>query len=427
MNSDQSSTPNPWCRRIGVVLVAALLSLSITGFGHVGPAAAASAPDVTVSDGGAVTPAAPAVTHRLSVGRSGASGGTVIADSVGINCGTVCRAAVATGTSVTLTVTVDSRTRFTGWSGSCRGSSPSCTVTMSQARWVTANFARIPSYTLGVVRAGSGSGVVSGSTAAQPDVSVVNCGSVCRVSLLRGTVVTLTANPAAGSTFTGWSGSCRGSSPSCTVTMSQARWVTANFARIPSYTLGVVRAGSGSGVVSGSTAVQPDVSVVNCGSVCRVSLLRGTVVTLTATASPGSIFGGWSGSCTGTSPTCTVTMSQARNVTARFDDDPQPWQAIPDVDRISAVEVRGATSSYCRYTWTVEMPDGSLASTTFESPRHDNSVEIIGNVRYESFGSTPFTRGSYVILRWWGPVQPFLIDGPVILCTYDVSANLIRD
>src|SRR4030095_5918505 len=40
--------------------------------------------------------------------------------------------------------------------------------------------------------------------------------------------VTLTATPAAGSTFAGWSGACSGTG-SCTVTMSAARSVTATF------------------------------------------------------------------------------------------------------------------------------------------------------------------------------------------------------
>ena len=41
--------------------------------------------------------------------------------------------------------------------------------------------------------------------------------------------VTLTANPAAGHSFTGWGGACSGSAVSCTVTMDQVRNVTATF------------------------------------------------------------------------------------------------------------------------------------------------------------------------------------------------------
>jgi len=44
----------------------------------------------------------------------------------------------------------------------------------------------------------------------------------------------------------------------------------------------------------------------------------GTVVTLTASADPGSIFSGWAGACTGCSD-CQVTMTEAKAVTAAFD------------------------------------------------------------------------------------------------------------
>ena len=36
----------------------------------------------------------------------------------------------------------------------------------------------------------------------------------------------------------------------------------------------------------------------------------------------GSSFGGWSGACTGTSTTCTVSMTQAQSVTATFIEGP---------------------------------------------------------------------------------------------------------
>jgi hypothetical protein len=44
----------------------------------------------------------------------------------------------------------------------------------------------------------------------------------------------------------------------------------------------------------------------------------GTVVTLTATADGNSAFAGWSGACSGASPTCKVTMNSNTSVTATF-------------------------------------------------------------------------------------------------------------
>ena len=56
----------------------------------------------------------------------------------------------------------------------------------------------------------------------------IDCGATCTASYASGTSVTLTATPAAGSAFSGWSGACSGTG-SCQVTMSAARAVTATF------------------------------------------------------------------------------------------------------------------------------------------------------------------------------------------------------
>jgi len=82
--------------------------------------------------------------------------------------------------------------------------------------------AATPSFALTVAKAGTGSGTVTSSPAG------VNCGSDCSESYTSGTNVTLTAAPAAGSTFAGWSGACTGTG-TCAVTMSAARSVTATF------------------------------------------------------------------------------------------------------------------------------------------------------------------------------------------------------
>lgn len=41
-------------------------------------------------------------------------------------------------------------------------------------------------------------------------------------------------------------------------------------------------------------------------------------VTLTASPNSGSVFGGWSGDCSGTNTTCTLTMNSNKSVTAIF-------------------------------------------------------------------------------------------------------------
>jgi hypothetical protein len=78
------------------------------------------------------------------------------------------------------------------------------------------------------------------------------------------------------------------------------------------HNLTVAKDGTGAGTVSSTTPG------IDCGSVCTRSYLDYQSVTLTATAAKGSTFAGWTGSCTGAAPTCTLAMSEARSVTATF-------------------------------------------------------------------------------------------------------------
>ncbi len=259
----------------------------------------------------------------LSVTKSGSGSGTVASSPAGIDCGATCSTTFAAGTSVTLTATPAAGSSFTAWSGSgCSGTS-TCTVVMSEARAVNAEFAVVPpgQFDLAVTKSGTGGGTVTSSPAG------IDCGSDCSESLAAGTSVTLTATPASGSSFIGWSGSgCSGTS-TCTVVMSEARAVSAEFAVVPpgSFNLLVSKSGTGGGTVTSSPAG------IDCGSDCSETLADGTSVTLTATPAAGSSFTAWSGSgCSGTS-TCTVVMSEARAVTAQFTKKPSNLFPTPKV------------------------------------------------------------------------------------------------
>ncbi len=160
-------------------------------------------------------------TYALSVAKSGTGTGTVTA--TGINCGADCTETYNYNTSVTLTAAATTGSTFTGWSGACSGTG-TCAVTMTTARTVTATFTpNAPTtYTLSVTKAGTGAGTVTSNVAG------INCGSDCSQTYASTTSVTLTAAPAAGTTFAGWSGACSGTG-TCAVTMSAARSVTATF------------------------------------------------------------------------------------------------------------------------------------------------------------------------------------------------------
>jgi hypothetical protein len=154
-----------------------------------------------------------------------------------------------------------------------------------------------------VTKAGTGSGTVTSSPAG------VNCGSTCSYGYPYGTSVTLTATPATGSSFAGWSGACTGTG-TCMVTTNDTTAVTATFTLIPE-TLTVSKTGDGKGTVTSSP------TGISCGATCSVAFPYGTSVTLTPSASSTSRFHGWSGACTGTGA-CTVPMTAASSVSASF-------------------------------------------------------------------------------------------------------------
>jgi hypothetical protein len=78
------------------------------------------------------------------------------------------------------------------------------------------------------------------------------------------------------------------------------------------FTLTIRKFGKGNGTVIS------DPAGISCGDGCSQSYEEGTVVTLTASADPGSVFVGWSGGrCSGTE-TCVLTMDRNKTVAAHF-------------------------------------------------------------------------------------------------------------
>jgi alpha-tubulin suppressor-like RCC1 family protein len=163
--------------------------------------------------------------------------------------------------------------------------------------------------TLSVVRSGAGTGSVTSNPAG------IDCGSDCSEPYADNTSVTLTATPAAGSTFAGWSGCDTVSGATCTVTMTASRTVTATFdvPTPPTFVLTVNKTGAAAG--SGTVTSSP--TGIDCGADCSEAYPSGTVVTLTASS---MFFNGWMGCDTVSGTTCTVTMQSARTVRAKFLD-----------------------------------------------------------------------------------------------------------
>jgi hypothetical protein len=99
----------------------------------------------------------------------------------------------------------------------------------------------------------------------------------------------------------------------------------------------VAGAGSGSGSVAsavGGLACSVSEGVA-AESGCRIEVTLGGVVTLTATADPGSLFAGWAGaSACGSEPSCSVTVAAETALTARF--IPQPAAGVAAGDLLGA-------------------------------------------------------------------------------------------
>jgi pectate lyase len=152
-----------------------------------------------------------------------------------------------------------------------------------------------------------------GGTTFTLSVNVVGSGTVIASppgpTYPAGTVVTLTATAAVGFQFAGWSGAITSTANPVTVTMDANKSVTATFATVnTTFTLTTNVVGSG------AVAASPT----------GPTYAAGTVVTLTATASAGFSFAGWSGDLVSTANPATITMNANKSVTATFTSSTTP-------------------------------------------------------------------------------------------------------
>ena len=161
------------------------------------------------------------------------------------------------------------------------------------------------SYTLTVAKSGTGGGVVTATG--------INCGADCSELYASGTSVTLTAIPASGSSFAGWSGT---GCTTATVTVNGNMTCTANFNLVPGFalTVNVAQQVTTGGSASGRVISNP--SGIDCGSDCSENYSSGMVISLTPIPAAGSVFTRWTGDadCTDGS----VTMNANKGCTANF-------------------------------------------------------------------------------------------------------------
>jgi hypothetical protein len=250
----------------------------------------------------------------LTVEKSGTGQGTVTSSPAGISCGTSCESKTGefvVGTTVTLTESPQAGSYFEGWFGcDSEPTANTCKITVHEEEetYVEAEFNEIEKFPLVLEKSGTGQGTVTSSPAG------ISCNAACPTAeyeYLEGTKATLTASPAPGSVFEGWTGCTKPSGAKCEVTIAGETIVQAIFgvSSIPQVTLGIDTAGTGTGTVT-----------CNGGS-CLSSYDQGTNVTIAATAASGSSFAGFSGGgCSGTG-NCIVTINSNTTVTATFNAD----------------------------------------------------------------------------------------------------------
>lgn len=223
----------------------------------------------------------------------------------GIACSPVC-AARPTVPAVLLTATALPGAVFASWGGDCAGvTSTTCSVGLGAARAVTATF-----------RHRYGLAVAPGLQ--KPTVTITppgtSCVGTCSVSERSDAVVTLAVG--APSDFADWGAACAGRGLVCTIAVDAPVTIPLHVTAVsPAMftTYGLVVSLTRKGTVASGVLTCTRVSGP---TTCSANVKTNNDVQLTAT--PSARFLHWSGSCTGTKPTCKLTMNGTKIVIAHL-------------------------------------------------------------------------------------------------------------
>jgi uncharacterized delta-60 repeat protein len=308
----------------------------------------------------------PGAQHTLTVVVQGGTSEAGVT-APGIACPGTCTHAYPAGESVTLAAGAYAGAHV-NWSGAdCEPNQFRCPVTLDQDRTVTAGYGATPHSLVLGVDGEAGSGRIAGAGA--------DCADQCVRSLPGGTAVSLTAVPATGFVFAGWTGACPGATtPACAFTLDADRFATARFERpvaAPTWMLTAAVQGTGVGSISGLG--------IACPGDCAETVADGTKVTLVATPTGTSSFEAWTGCDAVTGTSCEVTLTSARNVDAFFHapdiTDPGPTGPTGPVGDPTPTPTSdpggGGTTA----------PDTRILS--FKRKRHKATVTFAGGTTYQ--------------------------------------------
>jgi hypothetical protein len=120
------------------------------------------------------------------------------------------------------------------------------------------------------------------------------------------------------------------------------------------FPLAVTEEGTGEGTVTSAPAA------INCGSECEAEFAEGEEVELSQSAETGSEFIEWGGACSGTG-SCEVTMSEAKEVKATFDLEPEPEEFALEISTAGTGEgeVECEVESGPQEPCAAEYPEGT--------------------------------------------------------------------
>lgn len=195
------------------------------------------------------------------------------------------------GTETSITATANPNWVFDHWEGDASGSANPLSLAMNRDTDLTAFFIK-QSYPLTITV--EGEGTVQETVLQEKSTDYTY-----------GTLVELTAQPAEGWRFAGWSGAAESNENPIQVTVNEAMELTATFQR-KEYALTINTDGQG--------AVTED--IVQAKS---TDYPYGTTVRLTAEGNTGWEFTGWSGDLSGTENPTEITLSEATTITATFE------------------------------------------------------------------------------------------------------------
>lgn len=163
------------------------------------------------------------VRPALTVTFTGSGAGRVTSTPAGVDCTSTCTVPFELGTTtITLHATAAAGAYFVEWSGMNCPLRGDCVLPLSSGTQAAAEFE--PLVALSVTLAGEGHGTVISTPAG------ISCGATCSAEIVPGSGVDLSAAPAPGSRFAGWTPAlCSEQSPTCHLSPREDTAITATF------------------------------------------------------------------------------------------------------------------------------------------------------------------------------------------------------